>query len=62
MGADPIVTQEDEYDEDGRFAWDMIRLTPSEIELLCDHADAGEYAAAEKVVDAAEDRMFGFTQ
>jgi hypothetical protein len=49
----------DEYDPDGRFAWDMIRLTEHEIDQLCDYADAGMFDEAEGVVDGAEDRLFG---
>lgn len=50
---------DDEYDPDGRFAWDMIRLTESEIDDLVAHADAGEFEEAEAVVDRAEARMLG---
>lgn len=53
---------DDEYDPDGRFAWDMIRMTDAELDQLVDHADAGEFDEAEAVVDRAEERMFGATQ
>jgi hypothetical protein len=49
----------DEYDPDGRFAWDMIELTERELNQLCDYADAGMFDEAEAVVDRAEDRLFG---
>lgn len=52
---------DDEYDPDGRFAWDMIELTESEIDQLVAHADVGELDEAEAVVDGAEARMFGAT-
>lgn len=53
---------DDEYDPDGRFAWDMIRLTEAEIDALVAHAEAGESDEAEAVVDRAEDRMYGELQ
>lgn len=53
---------DDEYDPDGRFAWDMIRLTEAEIDQLVDFADAGEFDEAEAVVDRAEQRMLGAIQ
>jgi hypothetical protein len=52
----------DEYDEDGRFAWDHIRMTAAEVEAMCDYADAGMFDEAEAVVDVAEARMFGEVQ
>lgn len=52
----------DEYDPDGRFAWDMISMTPAELNRMCDLADAGLFDEAEAVVDEAEARMFGVTQ
>jgi hypothetical protein len=52
---------EDEYPPEGRFGWDMIELTTSEIDALVDYADAGMFEEAEAVVDKAEARMFGIT-
>jgi hypothetical protein len=37
----------DEYDPDGRFAWDEIRLTDREMDELCDYADAGMFDEGE---------------
>lgn len=53
------MSDDDEYDPEGRFAWDMISLTGSEIDALCDYADAGMFDEAEAVVDRAEARLFG---
>lgn len=47
----------DEYDPDGRFAWDMIEMTPAELEEMCDLADAGLFDEAEAVVGRAEARL-----
>jgi hypothetical protein len=51
--------EEDEYDPDGRFAWDMIELTDSEMNDLVTYADAGMFEEAEAVVDKAEERLLG---
>lgn len=53
------MNDDDEYPPEARFAWDMITLTDSEVNALCDYADAGMIEEAETVVDKAEARMFG---
>lgn len=52
----------DEYDPDGRFAWDMIQMTERELDQLVDYADAGMFDEAEAVVNRAEVRLFGEVQ
>lgn len=57
-----MIRQPDDYDPDGRFAWDEIRLTDDEIDALVDYADAGMFDEAEAVVDGAEARLFEVAQ
>ena len=53
------MNTDNEYPVEARFAWDHIELTESEVNALCDYADAGMIEEADAVVDQAAGRLFG---
>lgn len=41
--------------------WQDVKMTEAELNAMCDAADAGDMETAEKIVDAAWNRVFGET-
>ena len=40
-------------------AWEMVSLTESEMDAMCDAADVGDIETASHIVDATYSRLFG---
>lgn len=55
---EPAEINDGEYPPEARFGWDMIEMTPAELEEMCDLADAGLFDEADAVVGRAEARLF----
>ena len=51
----------DDDDDNIPIGWDVVHLTESEIDALCEAVDGGDHETAESVVDGAYARLFGET-